>query len=373
MRTVRRLLYREILESTLFVMVSFLALFFFIDFVSEMDRVGRRSYAFSDAVSTCLLLVPGHAYELAPIAVLIGGIYALARLAQSSEYTILRTGGLDPGRALKLLTLLGLVFVMLTFVLGDVVAPWTQTRAALLQSKGSGGLRGGGRTGVWLRDTLRDEQGREQAVTVNVAAARDDGEVLQVRIYEFDERGALSRRLSAASARIDDEGQWELSDVTLTRWPTLALTAEEAGAADQRLPHLTWSGNLGRDVVAAAVLPIATMSTRALYAYMTHLTDHEQAAQRYELQFWKRALYPFACLVMMALALPFAYLSSRRGGVGLKVFGGIMLGISFVLINNVVGHLALLQEWTPWLAAATPSLLYLLVSLGSFAWLVRYR
>jgi lipopolysaccharide export system permease protein len=373
MRTVRRLLYREVLESTLFVMVAFLALFFFIDFVGEMERVGRRSYTFADAVSTCLLLVPGHAYELAPIAVLIGGIYALARLAQSSEYTILRTGGLDPGRALRLLTLLGLGFVLLTFVLGDLIAPWSQTQATLLQSKGSGSLRSGGRTGIWLRDTLRDAQGREQAVTVNVGSARDDSEMLQVRIYEFDEHGALSRRLSAARARIDDEGQWQLSEVTLTRWPTLALSAEEAGAADQHLPQLTWAGNLDREVIAAAVLPIATMSTRALYTYMTHLTDQKQASQRYELQFWKRALYPFACLVMMALALPFAYLSSRRGGVGLKVFGGIMLGISFVLINNVVGHLALLQDWTPWLAAATPSLLYLLVSLGAFAWLVRYR
>ena len=46
---------------------------------------------------------PGHLYELLPIAVLIGTIYALARLAQTSQYTILRTGGLGPGRALALL------------------------------------------------------------------------------------------------------------------------------------------------------------------------------------------------------------------------------------------------------------------------------
>jgi lipopolysaccharide export system permease protein len=76
---------------------------------------------------------------------------------------------------------------------------------------------------------------------------------------------------------------------------------------------------------------------------------------------------------MMALALPFAYLHARAGSVSLKVFGGIMLGIAFVLLNNLAGHVGLLRNWTPWIAAATPSLLFLLLSLGAFAWLVRYR
>ena len=80
-----------------------------------------------------------------------------------------------------------------------------------------------------------------------------------------------------------------------------------------------------------------------------------------------------ACVVMVALALPFAYLHARAGGVSYKVFGGIMLGISFVLLNNVAGHLGLLKDWTPWLVAASPSLLYFGLSMAAFAWLVRYR
>jgi lipopolysaccharide export system permease protein len=95
--------------------------------------------------------------------------------------------------------------------------------------------------------------------------------------------------------------------------------------------------------------------------------------QQYPRQCWKRAIYPFACLVMVALALPFAYLHARAGGISIKVFGGIMLGISFVLLNNVAGHLGLLRDWTPWLVATVPSAIYLLLSMGAFAWLVRYR
>jgi lipopolysaccharide export system permease protein len=57
----------------------------------------------------------------------------------------------------------------------------------------------------------------------------------------------------------------------------------------------------------------------------------------------------------------------------LKIFGGIMLGISFVLVNHIASHLGLLHQWAPWVAATAPSVVYLLVSLGAFAWLVRYR
>jgi lipopolysaccharide export system permease protein len=121
------------------------------------------------------------------------------------------------------------------------------------------------------------------------------------------------------------------------------------------------------------VLPLSTMSTIELFRYIGHLADNEQAAQRHEIQFWKRALYPFACLVMMALALSFAYLHARAGGISFKVFAGIMLGIGFVLLNNMAGHLGLLRDWTPWVTAAAPSALFLLVSLAAFSWLVRYR
>ncbi|MEY4753949.1 MAG: export transporter permease LptG, partial [Pseudomonadota bacterium] len=98
MRTVRRLLYREILSSAAFVMAAFLGLFLFFDVVGQVDQIGRNGFTLGHISRLALLQMPGHIYELMPISLLIGGIYALARLAQSSEYTILRTGGLGPGR-----------------------------------------------------------------------------------------------------------------------------------------------------------------------------------------------------------------------------------------------------------------------------------
>ena len=98
MKTVRRLFYVDIVTAVAFVSLAFLSLFYFIDFVDALSDSAKRGSSVLTAMATCLLEVPGHFYELAPIAVLIGTIYALSRLAQSSEFTILRTGGLGPGR-----------------------------------------------------------------------------------------------------------------------------------------------------------------------------------------------------------------------------------------------------------------------------------
>jgi lipopolysaccharide export system permease protein len=368
MRTVRRLLYREILGATTFVMLAFLGLFLFIDLVGELDDIGKGGYTLGQALLVCALQVPGHVYELAPIGVLIGAIYALARLAQSSEFTILRTGGLGPGLALKLLAQLGLAMAALTFVVGDVVAPWCDTQATLMVSRRQGRLDTAA-GGVWLRDSRAGADG-EHRYTVNVGVAHDDGAVEKVRIFEFGPKGELRTRTTAARATIGEDGVWQLDEVRISQW---AADNTPSLAPDQTLARHTWASGLTRQVVASAVLPLHTMSTAALYTYMTHLSEHDQAAQRYEIKFWKKALYPLACLVMMGLALPFAYLHARAGGISLKVFGGILLGISFVLLNNVSGHLGLLNQWTPWLAASLPSALYLLMSMGAFSWLVRYR
>lgn len=371
MKTVRRLLYRDIAGAVGFVTLAFLSLFFFIDFVDDLEDVGKGGYTVVHALASSLLEAPGHFYELFPITVLIGTIFALARMAQSSEFTILRTGGLGPGRALGLLTLLAAGFAALNFVVGDYVAPWSEREGVALKAGVQGG-RNLGRTGAWLKDRRTREDGAELSVSVNVRRTTPDGVLENVRLFEFDADSRLVARVSARTARVGD-GFWLLDDARITEWPSLAAAGGDAPVRERQVAQIRWPSGLDAGVVAAAVLPVSTMSTLELWRYSRHLAAQEQAAQRHSIQFWKKALYPLACLVMVALALPFAYLQARRGSVSFKVFGGILLGISFVLLNNVAGHLGVLRDWTPWVVAAAPGLLYLLLSMAAFTWLVRYR
>lgn len=375
MRTVRRLLYKDIVGSVLLVAVSFLSLFFFIDFVDELERMARIGMGAGKAALLAAMELPGHFYELFPIAVLIGAIMALTRLAQSSEFTILRTGGLGPARALSLLAGLAAVFAVLTFVIGDYVAPQFERRRDELRA---GFVRDTSPTqrGAWLKDHQRVD-GEERSYSVKVGRVGSEGDLEDVRIYEFDAQGGLMSRTEAGKVDVDAQGLWHLQTVRRTLWNPGAVTGSgsvgEVVVSEQQLDRLDWQSSLHAGVIAAAVLPAMSMSTLELYRYTEHLSAQEQSAQAHNIQFWRKAFYPFACFVMVALALPFAYLHGRSGGASIKVFGGIMLGISFVLLNNVAGHLGLLKNWTPWAVAATPSLIYMGLSMAAFTWLVRYR
>jgi len=387
MRTVRRLLYRDILSSFTLVMAGFLALFFFLDFIDDLDRFQRLGLGIGLAVWSSVLKLPGRFYELMPIAVLIGTIFSMARLAQSSEFTILRTGGLGPQRALGLLSVMALAFAVLAFVVGDFVNPWADRQAQLLKSSASGGVTNA--QGAWMKDRIG-----EFSYAVHVGRARSNGTMEDVLVFEFDSKGAMATRLTAKNATVDPGGRWLMNDVRLMQWSRSPTPLSQSAAAAPQpvdpaapqdklaenpavreilLPKYEWQSQLPAGVVAAAVQPTWNMSTLELYRYTRHLSSQEQSSAQPEIQFWRKAFYPFACMVMVALALPFAYLHFRSGGISVKVFGGIMLGISFVVLNAITGHLGLLRDWTPWLVASAPSLLYLGISMGAFYWLVRYR
>lgn len=370
MKTVRRLFYVDITVSVVFVSLAFLSLFLFIDLVDALSDMAKAGGSIGLAALASLLDVPGHFYELAPITVLIGTIYTLSRMSQSSEFTILRTSGLGPWRALRLLATLGLAFAALTFLVGDYLAPYSENKGVDVRAAMRGSLSHG-RSGVWIKDRQSTPDG-DRSYSIKIGRSGPQGGMLEVNIFEFDDDGRLVRQITAASGRIDNQGHWALSEVNMTRWIT-SDASQTPRVSSESMESWQWTSGPSAEVVASALLPVSTMSTVELWRYIGHLDANEQAIQAYEIQFWKRALYPFACLVMVCLALPFAYLHARAGGISLKVFGGIMLGIAFVLLNSLAGHLGLLRNWTPWIAAAAPSVLFLLMSMGAFAWLVRYR
>jgi lipopolysaccharide export system permease protein len=113
------------------------------------------------------------------------------------------------------------------------------------------------------------------------------------------------------------------------------------------------------------------MSAKDLAAYTRHLEENRQATSRYEIAFWKKVVYPFAVFVMLALALPFAYLHFRSGGVSLKIFSGIMIGVAFQLLNNLFSHLGLINTWPALVTAVLPSALFLLMAIGALSWVER--
>lgn len=372
MRTIRRLIYGEVFVAVGFVLLAFLALFFFFDFVDELPDLGKPSpldrslvYGMPQALLHVGLLTPSHIYELLPISVLIGSVFVMARLAQSSEYTILRTSGLGPWRALRSLLGLGVVFVLLTFALGDYVAPAADRGAQLLKARYEGHISLG-QTGAWLK-----ERQTYSSFSLNVGALTPQGVLERIRLFEFDNQGFLVSTMEAQSGQIEEDESWTLHGVQRREFDTSGL--QSARITRSELESFRWPSSITTEMVSAALLKPERMRTADLYEYIRHLEANGQTAQRYQIEFWRKVFYPLSCLVMVVLALPFAYLHFRSGGITGYVFGGVMAGISFFLLNNVFGYIGNLHQWQPWLAAASPAMIYSVASLAAFGWLVLRR
>ena len=363
MKTLRRLIYGEVLIAVAFVTLSFLALFFFFDFVDELQNVGKNggAYQISHAVSYVLLLVPSHLYELLPISVLIGTIFVMARLAQSSEFTILRTSGLGPTLALRNLMGLGLAFVVLTFAVGDYLSPFCDRYGQLLKSRYLGQITVG-QTGAWLRERQED-----RSYAVNVTTLTPEGNPKGIRIFEFNKEGQWVALTKADVGLLSEDEAWDLRNVERNE---LSRASGDATLVRHHTDSERWATSITSEMVSVALLKPERMGTLDLFQYIRHLSANGQTTQRFEIEFWKKVFYPLSCLVMVVLALPFAYLHFRSGNIASHVFGGVLAGISFFLLNNVFSYVGNINAWAPWFAAAAPGLLYTLASLAAFGWLV---
>lgn len=356
MKTYERYLAREIYATTALVLIAFLMLFAFFDLIGEIQNLGRGGYQLYHAALYVLLTLPGRVYELLPIAVLIGTLYALTLLARHSEITVLRASGLSTVDLLRTLGKLGVVFVVATLLVGEYVAPPAERAAQQLRLRAMSSMVAQEfRTGLWIKDELS---------FLNVRNVEPDATLRDMRVYEFDDQYRLHSITEAGRGNYLAPDLWHLTAVVRTVF-------DGTHARVERLPDMPWKSSLTPDLLSVMLVVPEKMSLINLYLYVQHLAENQQKTDRYEIAIWKKLTYPFSALVMMILALPFGYLQSRLGTTSVKVFTGIMLGIGFHLLNGLFSSLGVINSWTPFWSAITPSAMFLAGATGMLWWVER--
>ncbi len=353
MRIIKRYLLVEITTSTLLVFAALLMLFAFFDLVHELGDLGKGNYQLHHIVAFVLLSVPGHVYELFPIAALIGTLFALAQLVANSEYTVMRVSGVSIPRMALTLVRVGLLFSALTFAIGEFVAPPAEQAAQHLRANAiTGVIAQEFRSGLWVKDERN---------FVNVAQVLTGSVLLGVKIYEFD-AGHRLRMISLAQRGEHLSGNmWRLHNVVRTDF-------EDNKTTVRRIAEVDWRSVLDPGLLKVLLVVPEQMAVWNLHSYVQHLRENNQQTSRHEIAFWNKLIYPFAVLVMMVLALPFAYYQQRVGGVGAKVFAGIMLGIGFAMLGRLFTYLGLLRDWPPFWSAFLPTLLFFGLAMAMMWW-----
>ncbi|EML1600386.1 LPS export ABC transporter permease LptG [Burkholderia cenocepacia] len=382
MRLYEKYFARQIYITFVFILFAFSGLFFFFDLISELNSVGHGNYKFGYAVLRVALQTPSRFYEIIPVAALISAIYVFAQMAANSEFTIFRVSGLATNQALRSLLKIGVPLVIVTYLIGEFVGPYADqlSERVRLQALGAS-VSSNFQSGVWVKDTLAARENGEQVTRfVNVGSLSPDSTISNVRIYEFDSKFQLQNVRIAQTGRYEPPGHWLLKGVTETELtPIKPITGQPADALNPvyrsqqvSLPEYRLRSDLTPQILSVLLVSPERMSIINLFRYIQHLRENQQDTQRYDIALWRKLLYPFAVFVMLVLSLPFAYLHTRAGVVGMKVFGGIMLGMSFQLLNTLFSHIGTLNTWPAPLTAATPGLIYLALGLFALKWVDRH-
>ncbi|MGB8857009.1 MAG: LPS export ABC transporter permease LptG, partial [Burkholderiales bacterium] len=227
------------------------------------------------------------------------------------------------------------------------VAPISERRAQQLWLQSTNSVVAQAfRSGLWVKDDNS---------FVNVQQINPDSSLSNLKIYEFDATYRLKSISLAKRGEHVAENKWRITDVEQTLF-------DDKGASLKQLAEASWNSVLTPSILSVLREQPNQMSASALSGFIDHLRDNKQNTNRYEIAFWSKIVYPVAVMVMMLLAVPFSSFQKRAGGVGAKIFIGIMLGLVFHFVNRLFAHLGQLNDWPPFLSASLPSWVFLVVA-----------
>ena len=354
MHIFKRYFWQETSINILMMLLGLLAMFSFFDLIQELDSLGQGNYGISQMMIFVLLSIPGHVYDVVPVAVLVGMMYSLGTLARNSELVVMRVSGLSLLNIGLILVKVGLLFTALTFFVGELITPISEKMAQRLRLKATDSVIAQDfRSGLWVKDGTS---------FVNVETVLPDASLLNIHIYEFDENFKL-RSISVAKKGEYEDERWGLSEVTQTKFNTFKKV-EQNNIQTQVFNRASWKSLIRPELLNVLLVAPEKMSVWNLYAFIQHLQTNKQKTTRYDVALWSKMIYPLACIVMVILALPFGFIQQRTGGTTAKLFIGVMLGVVYQIMNRVFIHLGVLNDWPPLMSAITPTILFLIAGLG---------
>ncbi len=357
MKILQRYVTLSLLWISFLVLSVLVALFSFFSLIDQLGDVGRGNYNLPQVLSYVLLTMPRLAYELFPVAAVIGGMAVLGILAKNSELDVIRSSGVSTFQLIKIMAKAGLLLVLLAVLIGEFVAPASEQAAQHLRS-----------VALTEQITLKTKFGfwaRDGDSYINIRKILPGNRVEQIYIYEFDQQDRLRNSIYAERATYDAE-QWLLEDIRQTVFSAGEISGEERLTThDYKLA--SWDSLLNPEIVNLVVVRPRHLSMWGLYHYIGFLRLNAQSTLLYEQALWTKIIRPFSIIAMIVLAVPLVRGNARFTALGQRVFVGAGIGILFHIINQASSHLGVVYRLHPLVSVGAPTLLLI----GIIYWLLR--
>ncbi len=337
---------RTILASTALVMVVLLALAGLFEFIGQLDDI-QNDFQTPQAILFALLRMPVLAFELMPVAALIGSLLGLGALAANSEIIVMRSAGLSVVKLAVMVSVAGLVMLIFTGLIGEFIGPSLDFYARDMRAEARYGQedeRLGNAT--WVRDG---------SVYLHLQRVNSEFEFGSIYLYRFDENNKLQSIARAENSGIDDDDRWRLENFRETRFINDGVQVVESSVALE-------SFEVNAELLGNALAKPLSLSLRGLLSYIDYLKRNALDASQYETELWYRASRTVSVMIMPILALAFVFGSLRSGGTGSRLMIGIVIGLAYYLVSEMLASSGQVFDMNPALIAWLPSIILLAVT-----------
>lgn len=346
MNLIARYIFKKCLFNTLVMLLSFVMLFALFSIIGQLNEIGKGDYTLGAMLYYTLLQMPNFLYLLMPLGILIGVMISMLGLVTFSEFAIIRTSGVSLRSIMVILLVFGFIFGVITFLLGELVAPLANNYAQFYKkSKTHEVVSTQLSSGVWSKDG--------DNTFVDIHQILPDSSIIGVSVMKFDSDLKLIQTIEA------ERGEFDYKRTVWTLKNALVKDYTKTNITNISYPEYTWKSTIEPKYFSVLIITPEDMSAFGLLRYMQHLSRNHQNIRRYEIAFWGKLLYPIACITMSLIALAFIPNNRRSVNLGTKLFTGILIGVSFFFSTRLIGFMALIFHWNPIISAFTPTLVLL--------------
>ncbi|BES71831.1 LPS export ABC transporter permease LptG [Marinobacter nanhaiticus D15-8W] len=344
MRKLDRYIIKTVGGAMILVMLVVLSLDVIFAFIAELEDT-ENDYQVLQALGYVLMTLPRRIYDYLPLGAFMGCLIGLGALASSSELVVIRAAGVSIRRIVWSAMKPTLVVVIIGLLLGEFVAPHFERIAQSQKAIATGaGSNVASSDGLWHR---------ERDTFMHMNAVQPDGVIYGLSLFEFDEERWLVAATFAEKGTYHGD-YWLLENTVTTRISKDSTSHHEA-------PQLRWETELSPSVLSVLIVKPENLSISGLYTYARYLDEQGLSSNSYWLAFWKKVLGPVAIAVLVLVAISFVFGPLRSVTMGFRVFTGIIVGLIFKYMQDLLGPMSLVFGFNPILAIVAPIILSAIV------------
>ena len=351
MRIVQRYFVVNLMWTTVLALAVLVGIFAFLSLIDQLEDAGQGNYDAYEAITYVILTLPRLAYELMPIAAMIGGMACIAVLSRNSELEVIKLSGASEHALVGLLAKAALVVVLFSIFIGEFVVPVSEIKARYQRSIAlTEQVAMQTKYGFWARDGNS---------FVNIRKILPGNLIEEIYIYEFDDQARLRSSITAKNARYIED-RWVLEGVDRTIIDGFGVTRE-------RYDKVAWESWIDDGLINLVIINPLYMSLWNLSGSIRVLKSNSQSAAAYEQAFYGKLVRPFTILAMVILAIPLVAMRKQSDGLGQHVFTGALAGVIFYFVNSASGHIGIVYDVHPFISSTVPMLLLYLVLFRLFS------